>query len=208
MTLGYFRKSTFDLDKTISNASKAAEADGWKILGTADLPEAAGKMILICRTDWVKTIMKADYSLIGFLPCAVSIFKKDGGVLVGSGQPSIMRAVAQDPTVTRVAGEAEVKLKALIHAAAGVSELKPTAVKLYSTMSCPYCKMEKSWLDEQKVEHEVVYVDRDQAAAEEIVRRTGQMGVPVTEVQFADSEPEFVIGFDRPRLTNLLGLKA
>ncbi len=37
-----------------------------------------------------------------------------------------------------------------------------------------------------------------------MVRKTGQMGVPVTEVQYADADSEFVIGFDKDRLTSLL----
>jgi glutaredoxin 3 len=77
-------------------------------------------------------------------------------------------------------------------------------VKLYSTLSCPYCKMEKAWLDEKKIDHEVVYVDQNQQEAIEMVRKTGQMGVPVTEIIHKNGDPEFVIGFDVPRLSGAL----
>jgi glutaredoxin len=78
-------------------------------------------------------------------------------------------------------------------------------VKVYSTLSCPYCIMEKQWLDNNKISHEVVYVDLDQNAARKMVEETGQMGVPVTEIQ-TDSKKEFVIGFDTSRLSSLLGI--
>lgn len=79
-------------------------------------------------------------------------------------------------------------------------------VKVYSTTMCPYCKMEKLWLEENKIDHEVSYVDRDQKEAIEMVRKTGQMGVPVTEVEVEGQEPQFIIGFDVPRLSQILDL--
>lgn len=74
-------------------------------------------------------------------------------------------------------------------------------------MSCPYCKMEKAWLDENNIKHELVYVDQDNSAANEMVEKTGQMGVPVTEISYAEGEPVYVVGFDRNQLTELLGSK-
>ncbi len=79
-------------------------------------------------------------------------------------------------------------------------------IKLYSTHTCPYCLMEKAWLEGNKIAHEVVYVDNDQKAAIEMVQRTGQMGVPVTEVAREGKEPEFVVGFDKGRLAKILGI--
>lgn len=85
-----------------------------------------------------------------------------------------------------------------------MNKRKITNIKLYSTLTCPYCKMEKAWLDEKKVQHEVIFVDLNPKEAESMVQKTGQMGVPVTEIQFEDSNPEYVIGFDRERLSRLL----
>ncbi|GIW61667.1 MAG: hypothetical protein KatS3mg089_0519 [Patescibacteria group bacterium] len=39
-----------------------------------------------------------------------------------------------------------------------------------------------------------------------MVLKTGQMGVPVTEIQFEDSNPEYIVGFDVPRLSQVLGI--
>lgn len=79
-------------------------------------------------------------------------------------------------------------------------------VKLYATLSCPYCKMEKAWLDEKKIKHEIVFVDLNPIEAEKMVLKTGQMGVPVTEIQFENSNPEYIIGFDVQRLSQVLGI--
>jgi glutaredoxin 3 len=64
-------------------------------------------------------------------------------------------------------------------------------VKLYSTPTCPYCRMAKDFLDEQKVEVKVVDVSENVEAAREMVDKSGQMGVPVMEV-----ENTIIVGFD------------
>ncbi len=204
MNIAYFRKSNHTLDQTVNNILSLAPKQGWKVLGQADLPDNIGKMILICRTDWVKKIIEADHNLLGLLPCSVSVFSKQGSVFIGSGQAELMKAVAPNQSVADLAALAGEKIRELIHESAGVSELKPKNVKLYSTMSCPYCQMEKAWLEKNQIKHEVVYVDINQAAAEEMVKRTGQMGVPVTEITFEDGQPEIIVGFDQPKLETVL----
>ena len=52
--------------------------------------------------------------------------------------------------------------------------------------------------------YELVYVDQNRQEAEAMVAKTGQMGVPVTEIQYDDAEPDFIIGFDQPKLANIL----
>lgn len=207
MNLAYFRKSKFSVEKTIKNVSENAKEAGWKILGEVDLPEKSGKMILICRPEWVKVVLANDHNLIGFLPCSISVFKKGNDVLVGTGQPAVIKAITQNKDIAALATQADEQIKELIHKAAGVGELKPTNVKLYSTMTCPYCKMEKSWLEEKKVNHEVIYVDLNPKEAEKMVEKTGQMGVPVTEVQYDEAESEYIIGFDKPKLSQLLNVQ-
>ncbi|MDI6873376.1 glutaredoxin family protein [Candidatus Solincola sp.] len=65
-------------------------------------------------------------------------------------------------------------------------------VKLYSTPTCPYCRMAKDFLEKEGVEFTVVDVSEDERAAREMVEKSGQMGVPVMEV-----ENTIVVGFDR-----------
>ena len=75
-------------------------------------------------------------------------------------------------------------------------------VKVYSTPTCPFCIMAKKFLKDNNIEFEDVDVSRDIKAAREMVEKTGQMGVPVIEI-----DGEFVIGFDRDRIKELLQLK-
>ncbi|MBU0630665.1 MAG: glutathione S-transferase N-terminal domain-containing protein [Candidatus Margulisbacteria bacterium] len=75
-------------------------------------------------------------------------------------------------------------------------------VKVYSTPTCPYCKMVKSFL----TEHSIVFADIDvsvnQAAAQEMIAKSKQMGVPVLEI-----DGQIVVGFDKPKISQLLNLK-
>ncbi len=77
-------------------------------------------------------------------------------------------------------------------------------VTIFSTNWCPYCKFEEEWLQDNGVEYKVVMVDEDMEAAMYITKKTQQNGVPVTEVIFQDDSAEYIIGFDKPRLTKLL----
>lgn len=56
------------------------------------------------------------------------------------------------------------------------------SVAVYSTPSCPYCTMVKSFLKEKNIPFDEYDVSRDQRRAEEMVRKSGQMGVPVVDV--------------------------
>ncbi len=72
-------------------------------------------------------------------------------------------------------------------------------VKVYSTPTCPYCKMVKDFLSKKGVSFQEVDVSSDQSAAEEMVKTTGQMGVPVVVV-----DGEAVVGFDKEKIESLL----
>jgi len=72
-------------------------------------------------------------------------------------------------------------------------------VIMYSTPTCGYCHQAKLFLQQRGVKFVDKDVSRDRNAANEMVGRSGQMGVPVIIV-----DDEVVIGFDRPRLESLL----
>ncbi|MCR4420929.1 MAG: NrdH-redoxin [Spirochaetales bacterium] len=71
-------------------------------------------------------------------------------------------------------------------------------VIVYSTPSCPYCSMAKDFLRSKNVPFEDIDVSRNQQAAMEMIRKSGQNGVPVI-----DFNGEIIIGFDRGRLERL-----
>ena len=82
-------------------------------------------------------------------------------------------------------------------------------VTVYTTPTCPYCHQVKQYLTQRSIAFREVDVSRDQAAAAEMVRQTGQQGVPVTVI-----DGQTVVGLDYPMLANfghrlqLLGLDA
>jgi len=78
-------------------------------------------------------------------------------------------------------------------------------VTVYSTPTCPYCDMAKKFLTDNNVEFTSHNVAEDQAKAEEMVRKSGQMGVPVIVVE-KDGQEEIIVGFDQGKLQTLLGL--
>lgn len=74
-------------------------------------------------------------------------------------------------------------------------------VTVYSTPTCSWCNTLKTWLRKNNIPFTDVDVSRDQRAAEELTRRTGQQGVPQTEIN-----GQIVVGFNQPRLKELLEL--
>ena len=65
-------------------------------------------------------------------------------------------------------------------------------VIVYSTPTCPYCRMAKEYLKGRKVKYEDVDVSANRKKAEEMIRKSGQMGVPVL-----DMGGKIIVGFDR-----------
>jgi glutaredoxin 3 len=84
--------------------------------------------------------------------------------------------------------------------------MKYTNVKVYATTTCPYCTMVAEWLTSKNIKFVKILVDRNDQAAMEMVHKTGQMGVPVTEIEYTDRKSEFVIGFNQPQLAYMLGV--
>ena len=75
-------------------------------------------------------------------------------------------------------------------------------VIVFSTPTCSFCNAAKSYFRQKGVKFRDVDVSRDPAAARDMVRRSGQQGVPVIDIC-----GRIVVGFDRPRINQLLGLK-
>ncbi len=76
-------------------------------------------------------------------------------------------------------------------------------IVVFTTPTCPWCRRVKQYLQSNGYKFREVDVSRDEAAARDMVRRTGQMGVPVTLI---DNQP--IIGFDKARIDRLLGVRA
>ena len=87
-----------------------------------------------------------------------------------------------------------------IAATHGAATTQPR-VLVFTTPTCPWCSRVKAYMRQRQVKFREVDVSRDRAAAGDLVRRTGQMGVPVIEI---GGRP--IVGFDRGRIDQLLGL--
>ncbi len=74
-------------------------------------------------------------------------------------------------------------------------------VTVYTTPTCPWCQMVKRYLDARGIPYTEIDVSADYNAAMEMIRKSGQTGVPVVEI-----DGEIVVGFDRERIDQLLGL--
>jgi len=74
-------------------------------------------------------------------------------------------------------------------------------VKIYTTPTCVYCKMTKEFFKKNSVEYEERNVATDAVARDEMIQKSGQLGVPVIEVG-----GKIIIGFDQPQLKEALGL--
>jgi glutaredoxin 3 len=72
-------------------------------------------------------------------------------------------------------------------------------VTVYSTTWCGFCKLAKQYFASKSVEYKDINVEQNPRAAQEMVDKTGQMGVPVIEIGNT-----VIVGFDRPRIDQAL----
>ena len=80
-------------------------------------------------------------------------------------------------------------------------------IKIYSTPICPYCHLLKDYLKKNNFAFADINVAEDEVAAEEMVKKSGQMGVPVTIIVTDQGQEEIIAGFDKLRLNHFLGIK-
>ena len=76
------------------------------------------------------------------------------------------------------------------------------SVKVYSTKTCPWCVRVKDFLSENDIPFTEADVGTDQKAAKEMVEKSGQMGVPVVDV-----DGDITVGFNEAKLRELLNLE-
>ena len=76
-------------------------------------------------------------------------------------------------------------------------------VLVFSTSTCSWCRRAKRYLKERGVPFKEINVERDADAAREIVRKTGQTGVPVIKIGW-----RWIVGFDKEQIDRELARKA
>ena len=75
-------------------------------------------------------------------------------------------------------------------------------IKVYSTPTCTYCVTLKKFLDEKGIKYEAVDVSQNEKDLQEMVDKSGQMGVPVIDI-----DGQIVIGFNKNKIEGLLNIK-
>ncbi len=93
-------------------------------------------------------------------------------------------------------------IKGSVFTVSGDEEEKPQKrVTVYSTPTCSWCTRLKTYLDMKGVRYTDVDVSKNQKIAEDLVKRSGQQGVPQTDIN-----GQIIVGFDQKRIDTLLGL--
>jgi len=82
------------------------------------------------------------------------------------------------------------------------SDNKPQKrVTVYSTPSCSWCTRLKTYLDSKGVKYRDIDISKDQKIADDLVKRSGQQGVPQTEIN-----GKIIVGFDQAKIDSMLGI--
>ena len=82
-----------------------------------------------------------------------------------------------------------------------MSEDTTTSVVIYSTPTCTFCQQAKAFFDENDVSYEEHNVAEDVEKRQEMMERSGQMGVPVIIIG-----DDIIVGFDEGRVRSALGM--
>ena len=80
--------------------------------------------------------------------------------------------------------------------------MKKTKPIIYSTPTCPYCTIAKDYLKEHNIDFEEIDISNDTQAAQKMIDKSGQMGVPQIEI-----EKEIIVGFDKEKIDKALKIK-
>ena len=73
------------------------------------------------------------------------------------------------------------------------------SVKIYTTKTCPYCYQTKEFFKANNVKYQEIDVSSDRKAAEEMIHKSGQMGVPVIDI-----DGTIIIGYNKEALKKAL----
>ncbi len=76
------------------------------------------------------------------------------------------------------------------------------SVIVYSTPTCPFCIRAKQYLKDNNIQFEEIDVSENHEKAQAMIKKSGQMGVPVLEI-----DGKIVVGFDKDRIKEALDLK-
>ena len=82
-----------------------------------------------------------------------------------------------------------------------VKDFQPK-VRVFTTVSCPYCFTLMEFLKEKGIEFEEIDVSKDEKAKEEMIKKSGRLEAPIVEI-----DGQIVVGFDKEKIVKLLKIK-
>lgn len=208
MNIAYIRKSDRPVKEVAERFREALAKEKIDLVGEREIFKKKGIVFYFLKPEWFEAVVDGDQNLIGLVPGTALIREKDGKTVIGISNPQLLAGGPHADDMEAVVEAMDRALRGAIQSASGAPEPKVEKITLYSTNTCPYCKMEKDYLEKNKVAFDLVMVDEDRAAAEAMIRKSGQTGVPQTEVLFNDGESEIIMGFDRNRINELLKIGA
>jgi glutaredoxin 3 len=198
MRITYFRKTKITKEKIIENLKKYAENNKIEIWGIKEINNIT--LVAIYDKNLFETYKNINPELLAVLPMIVFIVNEGEINKAGILNPEILGSITDLQEISDV----ENKLKKLVDEISEAEERKIKKIKVYATTNCPYCKAEKEYLDSKGIKYEYTLVDLNPVSAQEMIEKTGQYGVPVTEIIFDDEDAEYIIGFDRERIEKIL----
>ncbi len=77
---------------------------------------------------------------------------------------------------------------------------------MYTTTTCPFCKMQKDYLNSKNIPFSEILVDQKPDEAQKMIEISGQMGVPFTVIDQGNGQIVTILGFDRPKIDTALGI--
>lgn len=83
-----------------------------------------------------------------------------------------------------------------------VTQKPQPRVLIFTTPTCAFCNQAKRYFREKGIKFKDIDVSRDAAAARDMICRSGQQGVPVIDIG-----GKIIVGFDRQKINQLLGIK-
>ncbi len=79
-------------------------------------------------------------------------------------------------------------------------------ITIYTTTTCPFCKMQKEYLKSKNIDFSEILVDENPEEAQKMIELSGQLGVPFTVITKDDGSVDKILGFDKVRLDSVLGI--
>jgi len=198
MRITYFRKTKITKEKIIENLKKYTENSKIEIWEIKEINNIT--LVAIYDKNLFETYKNINPELLAVLPMIIFIVNEGEINKVGILNPEILGSITDFQEISDV----ENKLKKLVDEISEAEERKIKKIKVYATTNCPYCKAEKEYLDSKGIKYEYTLVDLNPVSAQEMIEKTGQYGVPVTEIIFDDEDAEYIIGFDRERIEKIL----